>query len=137
MSCSDVRERFHYAILWFMVGVRNMAEFNWDLDQLSELMPMVIGIFASEAFIDWIKHGFIVKFNNIPIEVYSDYKQCLAKDMIKTKQNNALMDHSDLLSRRMGFIPIPLFCLLFRICSQSMKLPNFISIVNLIVAFFW
>jgi hypothetical protein len=32
-------------------------------------MPMVIGIFASEAFIDWIKHGFIVKFNNIPIEV--------------------------------------------------------------------
>jgi len=57
--------------------------------------------------------------------------------MIKTKQNNALMDHSDLLSRRMGFIPIPLFCLLFRICSQSMKLPNFISIINLIVAFFW
>jgi hypothetical protein len=30
MSCSDVRERFHYAILLFMVGVRNMAEFNWD-----------------------------------------------------------------------------------------------------------
>jgi hypothetical protein len=34
MACSDVRERFHYAILLFMVGVRNMAEFNWDLGYL-------------------------------------------------------------------------------------------------------
>lgn len=30
MSCSDVRERFHYVLLLAIVCIRNMAEFNWN-----------------------------------------------------------------------------------------------------------
>jgi hypothetical protein len=32
-------------------------------------MPMFIIIYFSEFFIDWVKHGFIIKFNNISPKV--------------------------------------------------------------------
>ena len=31
MSCSDVRERFHFVILLMIVCVRNMTEFSWNM----------------------------------------------------------------------------------------------------------
>lgn len=100
-----------------------------------ELAPAFFAIFLSEFFIDWIKHGFILKFNNISSEVYNEFRINLAVQMIKTKSKNALTDHSDLLSRQMGFIPIPLFCLLFRIFYQSIKYSNLLFIVNLILGY--
>ena len=30
ISCSDVKERFQYSVLLFVVFVRNMTEFNWN-----------------------------------------------------------------------------------------------------------
>jgi hypothetical protein len=59
----------------------------------------------------------------------------LAVEMLKTKIKNALTDHSDLLSRQMGFIPIPIFCLLFRILRQSFKYSNYLFIINLILGY--
>jgi len=31
MSCSDVRERFHFQALIIVVCMRNMTDFNWDI----------------------------------------------------------------------------------------------------------
>ena len=31
MSCSDVRERFHFLVLLAIVCVRNLTEFSWNL----------------------------------------------------------------------------------------------------------
>ena len=31
MSCSDVRERFHFVILLAIVCMRNLTEFSWDI----------------------------------------------------------------------------------------------------------
>lgn len=38
MSCSDVRERFHYVLLLAIVCIRNMAEFNWNTGMLCVCM---------------------------------------------------------------------------------------------------
>ena len=40
------------------------------LDQLLELIPSFCAIFFSEFFIDWIKHAFVIKFNEISNEVF-------------------------------------------------------------------
>ena len=40
-------------------------------------------------------------------------------------------------SQLYGFIPIPLFCLLFRICTQSIKFNNELSYINLGLGFLW
>ena len=39
------------------------------IDQLNELVPSFLTIFFSEFFIDWIKHAFVLKFNNISAKV--------------------------------------------------------------------
>ena len=34
MSCSDVRERFHFMILLSIVCMRNLTEFNWNMGKI-------------------------------------------------------------------------------------------------------
>lgn len=135
MACSDVKERFHFLILLLMILMRNMAEFDWEFDQLCELIPIFMIIFFAEFFIDWIKHAFVLKFNDIPTEVFKEYKMTLAYDLTEAKQKLAVRNHADIISQRYGFIPIPLFCLLIRILVQSIKFTNFISFFNVFFAF--
>lgn len=131
MSCSDVRERFHYCVLLSIVMLRNMTEFNWNFDHFWELLPDVVTVLVAEVCVDWVKHAFITKFNEIPADVYEEYRASLAQDMISSKQENAFSDHSDLISRRMGFIPLPLGCLLYRTVNQSIRVPS--HMIGLIV----
>ncbi|XP_019626331.1 PREDICTED: transmembrane anterior posterior transformation protein 1 homolog isoform X2 [Branchiostoma belcheri] len=121
MSCNDIRERFHYHVLLYIVVMRNMTEFNWSPDHLYQLIPDVSMIIAAEYLVDWVKHAFITKFNEIPADVYDEYRASLAYDMISSRQKNAFSDHSDLVSRRMGFIPLPLTCLVYMITRRSVK----------------
>jgi len=47
----------------------------------------------------------------------------------------AFSDHSDLVSRRMGFIPLPLGILMFRILSQSIRVRGYLAITNVVVGY--
>ena len=53
-------------------------------------------------------HESLSRFNNVPVDVYKDYTISLAYDLAQAKQKYAFSDHSDIVSRRMGFIPLPL-----------------------------
>lgn len=55
-----------------------------------------------------MKHAFITRFNELRSTVYRDYTVSLAYDMAQTRQETAFSDPSDLVARRMGFIPLPL-----------------------------
>ncbi|XP_033633187.1 transmembrane anterior posterior transformation protein 1 homolog [Asterias rubens] len=122
MSCSDIRERYHYMVLLFCVVLRNMTEFNWNIDHFWELIPDLFSVLVAEILVDWVKHAFITKFNSIPAEVYTEYRASLAYDMVTSRMKTAFSDHSDVVSRRMGFIPLPLACLVYRIVGQSFKI---------------
>ncbi|XP_014669810.1 PREDICTED: transmembrane anterior posterior transformation protein 1 homolog [Priapulus caudatus] len=121
MSVSDVRERFHYHALLFVVMMRNMTEFAWNADHFWVLIPDMIVVLVAELFVDWLKHAFITKFNEIPAEVYREFTTSLAYDMTTSRRKTAFSDHCDLVSRRMGFIPIPLSVLIARIVMQSVS----------------
>lgn len=45
-------------------------------------------VVISEMAVDWIKHAFITKFNELPIEIYKDYTYSLAYDIAQTHQKN-------------------------------------------------
>lgn len=121
MSCSDVRERFHYCILLFVVVVRNMAEFSWKIDHFWEMLPDLALVLFGEFLVDWLKHAFITKFNDISYEVYKDFTITISYDVASSREKNSFSDHADQVSRRMGFIPLPLTVLLIRVISQSIK----------------
>ncbi|XP_001190526.2 transmembrane anterior posterior transformation protein 1 homolog isoform X1 [Strongylocentrotus purpuratus] len=122
ISCSDVRERYHYMVLLFFVVLRNMAEFSWSFDHFCKMLPDVLMVLSAEVLIDWVKHAFISKFNALPASTYTEFRASLAYDMVISRKKNAFSDHSDLVARRMGFIPLPLACVVIRIIRQTVKL---------------
>ena len=56
--------------------------------------------------------------------MYKDYTISLAYDLAQTKQKRAFSDHSDIVSRRMGFIPLPLGVVMLRVIYTSVKSTN-------------
>lgn len=135
LSCSDVRERVHLAVLLFVVVVQTMKEFNWQSSQFFILLPDCCYVLLVEVLIDWIKHAFITRFNELPSDTYKEYTVSLAFDMTQTRQKHAFSDHSDLVARRMGFIPFPLGVVLIKALYTAISFDNYASIFLFIFAF--
>jgi len=124
VSCSDVRERFHLFTLLFVVVVQTMKEYGWREESFWSLAPDCILVLGAEILVDWVKHAFITRFNDLPAEVYHDYTISLAYDLAQTKQKYAFSDHSDIVTRRMGFIPLPIGVVMLRVVYTSVKSTN-------------
>ncbi|KAM6972287.1 transmembrane anterior posterior transformation protein 1 homolog [Aplochiton taeniatus] len=127
MSNSDIKERFTNYVLLLIVCLRNMEQFSWNPDHLWVLFPDVVMVIASEVAVDVVKHAFITKFNDITADVYGEYRASLAFDLVSSRQKNAYTDYSDSVSRRMGFIPLPLALLLIRVVTSSVKIQGSLS----------
>ena len=124
VSCSDVRERFHLFALLFVVVVQTMKEYGWREDSFWALAPDCLVVLGAEIMVDWVKHAFITRFNDLPADVYKYYTISLAYDLAQTKQKYAFSDHSDIVSRRMGFIPLPLGVVMLRVVYTSVRSTN-------------
>lgn len=135
LTCADVRERFQLSILLVIVMVQTMREYNWKSEQFFIMLPDCFWVLATEFVVDWIKHAFITRFNEIPIEVYREYTISIAYDVTQTRQKHAFSDHSDLLARRIGLIPYPLGVILVKALYHSLSFKNFGSIVLFLAAY--
>jgi hypothetical protein len=69
ISCSDVRERFHMCVLLLVVCVQTMREYSWEEARFWVLFPDCVMVLLAEVGVDWVKHCFITRFNEIPAEV--------------------------------------------------------------------
>ena len=67
--------------------------------------------------------------------MYKDYTISLAYDLAQTKQKRAFSDHSDIVSRRMGFIPLPLGVIMLRVLYTSVKSTNPGAVLVFMMAF--
>lgn len=47
------------------------------VEHLYVICPYLLAVLSSEYFVDWIKHAFITKFNNIPVEVCFIYRRLI------------------------------------------------------------
>lgn len=121
LSCSDVKERFHYLVLLGIVSVQTLREYSWDAQIFLDLLPSCLIILVAEILIDWFKHAFVTRFNEISHSVYHEYKLSLSYDLVASKLKSAFTDHSDLISRRMGFTPLPLTALVCRILFNALR----------------
>lgn len=83
-----------------------------------------------------VKHAFITRFNELPSTVYRDYTVSLAYDMTKTRRETAFSDPSDLVARRMGFIPLPLGVAMARVlCTTLTPSARPANIILLLLAY--
>lgn len=76
------------------------------------LGPFLI-VLGSEALVDWCKHAYITKFNNVKPNIYGRFLDVLAKDYY----SHAFVDQN--LTKRLGLPVIPLSCLFIRACMQT------------------
>ena len=58
-------------------------------DHLWVLIPDVLMVLFTEFLVDWVKHAFITKFNEIPFEVYREYTVSIAYDLAASRHKNA------------------------------------------------
>jgi hypothetical protein len=70
-------------------------------------------VLGSETFVDWLKHGYITKFNQYKPDIYGKFFDVLAKDYYST----AFTDPN--LTRRLGLPVLPLACLFIRAAVQT------------------
>lgn len=132
LSCADVRERFHLIMLLLAVTLQTMKEYAWHSDRLAVLLPDCVMLLFAEVLVDWVKHAFITRFNELPSTVYRDYTVSLAYDMAQTRRETAFSDPSDLVARRMGFIPLPLGVAMARVLCTTLT-PSDARPANLIL----
>ncbi|XP_076243710.1 protein TAPT1 homolog isoform X2 [Calliopsis andreniformis] len=123
LSCADVRERFHLMMLLLAVSLQTMKEYAWKAERLAVLLPDCIVLLLAEVLVDWVKHAFITRFNELRSTVYREYTVSLAYDMAQTRKETAFSDPSDLVARRMGFIPLPLGVAIGRVLCATIAPP--------------
>lgn len=123
MSCSDARERFYYFIILSVVALRNFAGNEWNLEYAyTSFFPFAALVIASEFLVDWFKHAFITKFNNIQPDVYIAYRKFLARNILTSRDDMVFTGHTDQVSRRMGFTALPLAVLLIKVIGQCVSI---------------
>ncbi|XP_014219038.1 protein TAPT1 homolog isoform X1 [Copidosoma floridanum] len=137
LSCSDVRERFHLTMLLLAVTMQTMKEYAWHLDRLFILLPDCTLLLLAEILIDWVKHAFITRFNELSPTIYKEYIVSLAYDVAQTRQETAFSDSSDVIARRMSFIPLPLGVAIARVLFTTLTVGTKpINLLLLILGYF-
>ncbi|QIX01789.1 hypothetical protein AMS68_007306 [Peltaster fructicola] len=74
--------------------------------------PFLI-VLGSEMLVDWLKHAYITKFNNVKPNIYGRFLDVLTKDYY----THAFADQN--LTKRLGLPVIPLSCLFIRASVQT------------------
>lgn len=86
------------------------------------LLEPVFVVLGCEVAVDWLKHAFITKFNNIRPAVYRRFVDVLCKHMAVVAKNGRLIDRSPMVGRKIGFAALPLSCLVIRIFVQAARM---------------
>eukprot|EP00005_Dracoamoeba_jomungandri_P008585 CAMPEP_0174267102 /NCGR_PEP_ID=MMETSP0439-20130205/32446_1 /TAXON_ID=0 /ORGANISM="Stereomyxa ramosa, Strain Chinc5" /LENGTH=222 /DNA_ID=CAMNT_0015354417 /DNA_START=764 /DNA_END=1429 /DNA_ORIENTATION=- len=92
-----------------------VVTYDWVV-QMTVIMMLVL---LSEAIVDWVKHCFIQKFNHLAPDLYHKYFAVLCSDLLAQQLNHHnSLDNNYAVSRRVGFVPIPIACVVVRVIAQ-------------------
>lgn len=130
VTCADIRERFHLFWLLYIVLIRSLSQHDWSIEAVEDIVVYIAVILFAELIIDWMKHAFIVKFNNLSVDIYPEYRATLTKEYIQARNPKNGVEHADLISRRMAFSPLPLAAVVISMSRISLfsKLSGSISV---------
>lgn len=97
-----------------------MNDMAWyiPLTWISQTVQLFSLIIAVEYIIDWIKHCFVTKFNNVSYECYPQFLAFLRYDALcNSPCANKVQIFGKYISqtKRIGFVPLPLACITTRL----------------------
>ncbi|KAJ3348692.1 hypothetical protein HDU83_001095 [Entophlyctis luteolus] len=107
-----------------MLSIVLVSKQNFQL--LQTLATPALAVFATELLVDWLKHAFITKFNLLRADtVYPRYAHTLCRDLAAggSSHSGGVDDNaaarSLAVARRVGFVSLPLACLVVRVLMQT------------------
>uniref|UniRef100_K3W6G8 Uncharacterized protein n=1 Tax=Globisporangium ultimum (strain ATCC 200006 / CBS 805.95 / DAOM BR144) TaxID=431595 RepID=K3W6G8_GLOUD len=131
IACSDIVERFKLLLIIGLILLQSNAK---------DVAYGTTMVMTAEMTIDWLKHAFITKFNQIPPSVYSKFITILCRDLTGWKNEDTILDHTHHVSRRLGLVSLPLACVVLRMVMKALADAPFelgsVSGVLMTVAFF-
>ncbi|KAI8834713.1 eukaryotic membrane protein family-domain-containing protein [Chytridium lagenaria] len=117
-----------------VLGMLHETFSSTNVEFLKTLLYPALAVLGTEIIVDWLKHAFITKFNQIPPTVYTKFYDSLCRDMANVKQRGEglegeiglkkppPLDQSPAVARRIGFVSIPLACLVIRVAWQTFRM---------------
>ncbi|KAH8549943.1 eukaryotic membrane protein family-domain-containing protein [Umbelopsis sp. PMI_123] len=125
LSCSDISPPSPFSILPSTFVPLFKLPTTTTLDTL---MTPVVMVIVSELIVDWLKHAFITKFNQIRPSIYSKYIDILCRDLVvgspgrMSGKKAMFVDQAPMVSRRIGFPALPMACLVILIVQQLLPM---------------
>ncbi|KAF9427736.1 hypothetical protein BGZ94_004269 [Podila epigama] len=149
LSCSDIVERFQLSVFVTIITIRNLVELSAappspfsvypqsfvplfsSMTAMARLLTPCFLVLGCETLVDWLKHAFITKFNQIRPSVYGRFVDILSRDLVvgsparlagRNKQQQMFVDQSPMVSRRIGLAALPLACLVICVSIQTLQM---------------
>ncbi|KAF9987173.1 hypothetical protein BGZ65_004815 [Modicella reniformis] len=149
LSCSDIVERFQLSVFVAIITVRNLVELSASppspfsvypqsfvplfssMTAVARLLTPCFLVLGCETLVDWLKHAFITKFNQIRPSVYGRFVDILSRDLVigsparlagRNNQQQMFVDQSPMVSRRIGLAALPLACLVSCVTIQTLQM---------------
>ncbi|CAN0007110.1 unnamed protein product [Scytosiphon promiscuus] len=120
LSCHDVVERFKLALFLAMIMLLNVCQGGLDDPVSQQFSTIFVMVFGAEVLVDWIKHGFIIKFNQLTPSIYDEYSTILKRDVAAfRKDDGSTLDHTHFVARRLAFATVPLNCVMIRFIQMA------------------
>ncbi|KAF9347907.1 hypothetical protein BGX26_000654 [Mortierella sp. AD094] len=149
LSCSDIVERFQLSVFVAIITIRNLVEISASppspfsvypqsfvplfssMTAVARLLTPCFLVLGCETLVDWLKHAFITKFNQIRPSVYGRFVDILSRDLVvgsparlagRDNQRQMFVDQSPMVSRRIGLAALPLACLVICVTTQTLQM---------------
>ncbi|DAZ93612.1 TPA: hypothetical protein N0F65_003662 [Lagenidium giganteum] len=111
VTCSDIVERFKLLLIIGLILLQSSA---------GDIAYGTTMVMVAEMIIDWLKHAFITKFNQIPPTAYSKFITILCRDLTGWKNEDTILDHTHHVSRRLGLVSLPLACVVLCMVGKAL-----------------
>jgi len=119
LASSDAVERFKLTM--FIVSNVIVSLTQDPLEQVGRSFVQVFVLtMGGEVLADWTKHCFITKFNDIDASVYEEFAAVVRLDVVHSKKENVILDHTFAVTRRLGLAQIPMACVVLRYLSIAL-----------------
>ena len=103
--------------IYLLVMALQVVQTGKPLGDLAYAIGMIA---AMEVMVDWLKHAFVVKFNFIPPDIYAKFTTALCVDLAEPRgRRRGDSGHAMAIAARIGFVPIPLLCLLVKVLGTD------------------
>jgi hypothetical protein len=120
----------------------NVQALSWsNTDQLSQWIKNQgfksgLAILLVELVVDWFKFSFVTKFNRFEGKIFSVFKTNLCNDLLRFRSRSSeneknsemssnrifhYLDSTHIVSKRLGFVSLPLCCTFMHSMIQSIK----------------